>query len=225
MYFNNLRIRSYRTERLVNVTGRMLILIPPSLFLFIVAVKLRNMSDGTNRNTLFRIVQTTGLFAVLFLILSGPAIRTRMRFEVPCNVRSRFGYITEKKGDILRVLRGQVVLSDMWTAYMTKYELGFYCVTAPIGHSSAIVDVIERSRQSQRFFAGRMTEKEADVFLRRYGISYVLVNLHLARHEHGTEFSPIEYEDYNEDYVNGLKILELIYRDDRIILWRVKKEV
>lgn len=225
-YFSTIcGLDSYRTDRLVNVTGRMLILIPSSLFLFILVVKLRTMSDGVNRNTLFRIVQTTGLFAVLFLILSGPAIRTRMRFEIPCGVRSRFEYITEKKEDILRVLKKQVVLSDAWTSYMTKYELDFYCVTAPVGHSSAIVDVVERSRQSQRFFAGLMTEREADVFLRRYGINYVLVNLHLARHGETTDFSPIEYEDYNEDYVNGLKILELIYRDDEIILWRVKKEV
>ena len=218
---------SYSTWRLVYVMSRMLVLVPPALPLFLVTLILHErgiFSEDVRGKKLFSGVQAISSFAILCVILSGPAIRTRMRFETPYNVRSRLGYLTVQQKPLLSLVKGEIVLSDAWTSYLTKYKLGFYCVTIPAGHSSPGVDVVERSCQAQRFFSGCMSEKENAVFLRSYGIRYVLVNLPLVRNEPGLELSSVEYKNYNSDYLKGLKILELLYQDDELILWRTKKE-
>ncbi len=219
-----LGVGEYTIFRFQDLLVRILAMIPIWLVVLVPILCLLRWAH-TCRLTLAKVALGVAGLLTLAILCFPAACRMRLKFEYGRDTPERFAYIYDGKEAELACLKGDTVLSDAWTSYMIQHQLGFRCVTTPVGHSSALVDVTSRSDFIKRLFSGELESSEVAGVLEEMACDWVLINVPLAQGKRMPHFGrePFEYSNYDLTFASNYRCLKEVIVDDGIQLYAVDR--
>ncbi len=175
----------------------------------------------------FRILKTiaaAGALLGVFVILFIPVVAQQMDLH-----RQQNGVLTPLDGwdadfdEMKEMIKGKVVLSDIWTSYFLPYYTGAYVVAIPAAHGSPFVDQEKRTADIALALNPATSFSTVMELLKKYEVEYLLLNLRPKLNPNFSKYSLIASQypgDVLEIFSNN-PLMQLVYQNDGVWLYQL----
>ena len=182
---------------------------------------------------IFKVIPASGALLGLFVFWFNPVTAQQIDLHrqqdsvlTPLNMRQaipRTGEWDADFGRMKEMIKGKVVLSDVWTSYFLPYWTSAHVVAIPAAHGSPFVDQEKRAAGVSLALNPATSKASLIEVLQKYEVEYLFLNLRPKLNPNFSKYSLIagQYPEGVLERFRNNPITRLVYQNDGVWLYQV----